>query len=43
MFNNKIVTGEFCCGSAVMNPTSIDEDVGTMPGLPQWVKDLVMP
>ena len=35
--------GSSHCGSMVMNPTSIHEDVVSIPGPAQWDKDPVLP
>lgn len=32
-----------CCGSVVKNLISIHEVMGSIPGLPEWVKDLASP
>ena len=39
----KAVYGSSHHGSEVMNPTSIHEDVGSIPGLSQCVKDPALP
>ena len=35
--------GSSRCASAVTNQTRIHEDAGSIPGLVQWAKDLVLP
>ena len=39
----KALVGVPVVAQQVKNPTSIHEDVGSVPGLTQWVKDLALP
>ena len=40
--SKKMMRGSSQCGSMVTNLTSIHEDVGSIPGLAQWVRDLTL-
>ena len=39
---SKILLVSFHCGSVVMNMTKVHEDLGSIPGLPHWLKDLAL-
>ena len=38
----EVPNGSSHCGSVVMNPTTVHEDAGLIPGPTQWVKDLAL-
>ena len=41
--NKSLILGVPAVAKQVKNPTSNHEDVGSIPGLAQWVKDLALP
>ena len=41
--HKQLEEGSSHCGAAEMNPTSFHEDVASIPGLTQWVKDPTLP
>ena len=44
VYDLKIIKSEFCCGSAGSEPDRLSmKDVGLIPGLAQWAKDLALP
>ena len=40
--SQKVIHRSSHCSSVVVNPTSIHEDAGLIPGLAPWVKDLAL-
>ena len=42
MISKDTYSGSSPCGTMETNLTTIHEDAGSIPGLPQWVSDLVL-
>ena len=43
LIKNHVFFGSSLGSSAETNPASIHEDLGSIPGLAQWVRDLALP